>query len=488
MCTHLDKTGSTYYFRRPVPKDLIGQFRTANGQPRAEWKYSLRTKDREEATRLLRPWQIKTDKLIDDTRAALANAVPQVPADLAEVEREREEQAALAELAAESAVRKAARSDLRTAWRRRRMTSTAELLPEQAAAVDLIRERDATIEQLRAALAVMEAGNAVLGITNGPREVTLPRRAGPALTGLFERYAATGTANPKTVVKWRARVADLVKFLGHDDPGRVTRADLNRWIEQLVSSGLAKKTITAGYVPPVRLTLAMAHDEGAIPNNPANALTVRAPKVPKLRERDLTDDEAEAILRAALASPPAKLDAKHALARRWVPWLCAYTGARVGDITQLRRMDIRLEQGIWAIHITPEAGSVKTNEARFVPIHPHLIEQGILDLAVEDDATPLFYTKGTGNPVNPASKMRASDLAKWVRSLGVTAPQPNHGWRHRFKTQTRAVGIPADIADRIQGHAPANEGGKYGQGPLAPLRDAVSLIPRYDVERAESDD
>ena len=55
MCTHLDKTGSTYYFRRPVPRDLIGQFITATGKPRTEWKLSLGTKDREQAKRLLRP-------------------------------------------------------------------------------------------------------------------------------------------------------------------------------------------------------------------------------------------------------------------------------------------------------------------------------------------------------------------------------------------------------------------------------------------------
>lgn len=478
MCTHLDKTGSTYYFRRPVPKDLIGQFLTASGKPRTEWKFSLRTKDREEAKRLLRPWVLDTDRLIDEARTAQQTAASSPPVNPAAVEREREEKAALAELAAESDARRAARGDLRTAWHRRKMTSTALLTPEQAAAVDLIKERDATIEELRRALAIVEASYDGIGVARAEPQ----GKPGLRLTALFERYAATGVATPKTISKWRGRVADLVAFLGHDEAAKVTRADLNRWIEALVAKGLAKKTITAGYLPPVRLTLAIAHDDGAIPANPANALNVRAPKVPKLRERDLTDDEALTILRATLEPPPAKLDTRHALARRWVPWLCAYTGARVGEMTQLRRKDIRQEQGVWAVHITPEAGSIKTGEARFVPLHSHLIEQGILDLAAPDDEAPLFFTEGAGNAINPASKIRAADLAKWVRKLGITAPQPNHGWRHRWKTLSRVVGVPADTADRIQGHAPANEGGKYGQGPLAPLRDAVNLIPRYDTE------
>ncbi|MEC5293197.1 hypothetical protein, partial [Aurantimonas sp. C2-3-R2] len=32
--------------------------------------------------------------------------------------------------------------------------------------------------------------------------------------------------------------------------------------------------------------------------------------------------------------------------RRWVPWICAYTGARVNEITQLRRQDIKQIDGI----------------------------------------------------------------------------------------------------------------------------------------------
>lgn len=472
MCTYLNKTGSTYYFRRSVPNDLLGHFVTERGNSRTEWKYTLYAKDREEAKRLLRQHVTETDTLIDDARAAIKDAPVILTA------REREEQAAKAALVAESAVRKEARSDLRTLWRMRRKTSTAMLTPEEAAAVDLIKERDAEIEELRRAVAVMQSGNEALGIAEESQRRSMPSLS---LTALYERYAATGTANPTTVVKWRSRVASLVDFLGQDDASRVTRADLNRWVEKLIAKGLAKKTVTAGYLPAIRVTFAIAHDDGAIPSNPASGIKVRAPKAAKLRDRDLTEDEAQTILRATLKPQPVKLDAKHALARRWVPWLCAYTGARVGELTQLRAMDIRQDQGIWVVHITPEAGPVKTHEARSVPLHPHLIEQGILKLAKQEDASALFYRAGAGNGVNPASKIRAADLAKWVRSLGVTAPQPNHGWRHRFKTVARAAGIPSDLADRIQGHAPSNEGGKYGFTPIATLRDAMDRIPRFEI-------
>src|SRR5690606_13014580 len=104
-------------------------------------------------------------------------------------------------------------------------------------------------------------------------------------------------------------------------------------------------------------------------------------------------------------------------------------------------------------------------------------EQGITDLAKAGGTTPLFHDNA-GNEVNPAPKIRAADLAKWVRSLGVTAPQPNHGWRHRFSTVARAAGTPEYILNRLQGHAPSNAGGKYGFVPIATLRDALELLPR----------
>ena len=63
-------------------------------------------------------------------------------------------------------------------------------------------------------------------------------------------------------------------------------------------------------------------------------------------------------------------------AKRWVPWLAAYTGARVGKLAQLRKQDVAREGEHWIIRLTPDAGTIKTNEARTVVLHPHLVELG----------------------------------------------------------------------------------------------------------------
>jgi len=55
-------------------------------------------------------------------------------------------------------------------------------------------------------------------------------------------------------------------------------------------------------------------------------------------------------------------------AKRWIPWICAYSGASVNEVTQLRGKDLSQhtfgDEEVWVITITPEAGTVKNKEAR----------------------------------------------------------------------------------------------------------------------------
>jgi integrase len=72
------------------------------------------------------------------------------------------------------------------------------------------------------------------------------------------------------------------------------------------------------------------------PPNPFVGVAVKVPKKKRLRETDaFTPEEATAILKAAQAIT--NTNSRFAAACRWVPWLCAYTGARAGEITQTAR-------------------------------------------------------------------------------------------------------------------------------------------------------
>ena len=113
-------------------------------------------------------------------------------------------------------------------------------------------------------------------------------------------------------------------------------------------------------------------------------------------------------------------------------------------MTQLRAADVMMQEGVWTVQITPEAGTVKTMELRTVPIHEHLIEQGFIEFAKSRGDGPLFYNTEfplwatTNYPTNPprARSVKTRErIAGWVRQIGVTdkAVRPNHAWRHTFK-------------------------------------------------------
>jgi integrase len=67
--------------------------------------------------------------------------------------------------------------------------------------------------------------------------------------------------------------------------------------------------------------------------------------------------------------------------QKWAPIIMAYTGARCGEIMQLRKEDIKTckDSGIHYILITKDAGKLKTSSSqRKVPIHSKLIDMGFL--------------------------------------------------------------------------------------------------------------
>jgi integrase len=313
------------------------------------------------------------------------------------------------------------------------------------------------------------------------------------ISGLFDAYVATGTLAPATVKAWRRMVDHLVAFLGHDDARKVIPEDIVRWRDNLLTTPtkLGKlrtvKTVRETYLAAVRSVFQTAKDNLALPTNPADGIKVRGAKPKRLRDPGFTNDEAKKILAATLQTHDVRLKGQHALARRWVPWLCAYTGARVNEITQLRKCDVIKEDGVWAINITPDAGSTKTNAARKVPLHSHLVDQGFLGVVDKASDGPLFYDPQEyrgGSDGNPLHKKVGERLARWVRGLGVDDPnvQPNHAWRHRFKTIARGVRMDHEARSMIPGHAPATEGEGYGAHPLPFLSGEIEKLPRYQVE------
>ena len=318
--------------------------------------------------------------------------------------------------------------------------------------------------------------------------------AAVSLKGLLEGYIAEAELAPATVKVWRRQVSAFADHLGHDNAQAVKQSDVVSWKEHLLneprSSGntLSARTVRDTYLAVLKTVFAWAASNGKIDQNPTAGVRVAGKRKPPPRDRGFTDEEAETVLKATLGAMPKRLSQENVLARRWVPWICAYTGARVGEICQLRSEDIVQRDGIWTIRITPEAGTVKNHKARTVAIHSHLIEQKMIPVLTAKKG-PIFYDPDRhrgGSKGNPQYKKVGERLAAWIRTLGVDDENiwPNHAWRHRFTTQARLAGVDLEIRNAIQGHAPAGEGHGYGDLPPKVSQMAIEKLPRYEIDGA----
>jgi integrase len=320
--------------------------------------------------------------------------------------------------------------------------------------------------------------------TKSPSGEPLPQQTSPLEA--FDRYAKESKLEPATIKRWRPVVAKVQKENPHISG--ITPEWCIQWKNKLVESGLSNNTIRNGYLASMRSLCNWAVSNKEMVSNPFKDVTVKADKKRKMRQKGFFDSEALTILAATLVPAPHSFSPQHASARRWVPWLCAYLGARVGEIGQLRGMDIKQEDGVW---ITPDAGSTKNESARYVALHPHLIEQGFLRFVQKSGNGPLFYDprrRRNGSAQNPQSKKIGERIAKWVRELGVDDPNilPNHAWRHRFKTVARKVKMDVGARDYMQGHVPATEGEAYGDFTPDVLLHEISKLPKIEIKAADT--
>jgi len=315
--------------------------------------------------------------------------------------------------------------------------------------------------------------------------------ADPSLTAwaLFERWIAKAKPADSTVDRWRAVFLRLQCDFPSTNAAGLLSEQMQHWANGLINPDRTERTVADVWVRAARTVFGWGVDEKLISRNPFVGWRVKVPRKIRTREtKAFTNDEIGTILNAALAvQPRSKGDA----AKRWCPWLAAYTGARMGELTQLRAVDIVEQDGVHAIKLSPEAGTIKSGKARMVPLHGHLIDQGFLDFVKDSGKGPLFYNEpkavaAVADPTNPRKPryVKAREhVAAWVRELGVNDPElsPNHAWRHTFKAAGFRCGITEKVLDAIVGHAPASVGRGYGEPTLADKAQALHKFPRYNA-------
>lgn len=173
----------------------------------------------------------------------------------------------------------------------------------------------------------------------------------------------------------------------------------------------------------------------------------------------LVDGLKEAALQGMLTGRPERF---------WVPIIGLYSGARLNEICQLHTGDIVQDEGVWCFRID-EAEDEEGNETkrtkntasiRTVPIHPTLIDLGILEYhqrAVNAGAPRLWMNlkRGArGYDKNFSNWFRGTTNSKGFLRVYVTedAQKNFHSFRHTFINALKQIEVQETIITELVGH------------------------------------
>lgn len=285
-------------------------------------------------------------------------------------------------------------------------------------------------------------------------------------------------------------IENLRNYIKHNDASRLTKKDLIDWRDNLMKTKSAK-TVSDTYLSTVRTLLKWAVENDLLRENVASTVKQPKPRKQYSRERGFTEPEAVRILNAARSYEPNAdksgyiREKPHLVnAKRWAPILCAFSGARITEITQLRKADVREVKGRWVVRISSDAGTVKAGGYRDVPLHMQIIDEGFIEFVQAAKSGPLFH--GGTDPVKYVTKATriSNQIAEWMRKIEICPDgvRPNHGWRHRFKTLAREIGGVSDrVIDATQGHVGRTAGDDYGDVTLKAKADLIDRLPSYPL-------
>lgn len=181
--------------------------------------------------------------------------------------------------------------------------------------------------------------------------------------------------------------------------------------------------------------------------------------------------------------------------RKWLPLICMFTGARIGEVAQMRIADVTETSGFWFFWIKhePEGGlSTKSGKDRPVPMHSALKRMGFLGyltdrakLQGQGKDQPLFseiWTDGEGDAGAVPSRWWRNYLSKINLKSGRDGLGA-HSFRHTLADRLR---VEAELLDTqvavCLGHNQTSTTSGYGQIPQGTAKMLSEWIERVTFD------
>lgn len=363
---------------------------------------------------------------------------------------------------------------------------------------------------------------------------------GEKLLDLFERYAAQRLAEkrkrPDTINQDRKVVEGFAAFVGATRSVRsIQPSDIRDWrdaiaklpvkyqstklyvglsikeavkVSQSVKANSVSPTTVNKYLSTISPFIAWCITNGYADRNPCDGLFYDIPKGKNPRP-PFTSEQLGTIF----GSPLFKgflADGKEHIAgdqtandwRFWIPTVCLFTGARIGEIAQLNVDDLDEEGGVLFMlirHDESRGQRTKSGLTRCAPIHSRLIELGFLEFAKEQrersarDGDKQLFPDLKANARGHVGAAPSRFWRDYLRRIGIKGKRDGigaHSFRHTIADCLRQVGYLDDEIEVCLGHNQKTVTAGYGRirqgtvGRLSKMIESVGfpeihLKPRY---------
>ncbi len=284
-------------------------------------------------------------------------------------------------------------------------------------------------------------------------ENPLPTFLSEILDVYFDRHPEGKGSDPIFRVKVKRDWDRFLELVGDCPAEQLTRDMARQYVEARESDGKKSSTIQRE-LNNLRAIVAVAILENAIKiANPFER--VRPTRKDDAKKRLSYSYEELALIRSKCLE--INDDIRHMLL------IAMYTGARIGEIVGLRKLDCVFVQKMPCIQITPyNKRTLKTsNSSRIVPLIPEA--QEVVLRAIKQSGTEALFPRYNNLIDKPKADSASTYASKWLKEL-THSDKTTHNFRHTLRDMFRNANITKDIMDEIHGGAKQNIADTYGEG------------------------
>lgn len=444
--TGLFKRGSSYYLRLRVPSDLVSHY------GKSEFKTSLKTKERSEAIGKLRAELARLELEFANIRKRARQSFVMndlvVARRITSLDDDTMDAIAATWLEQNLAADDLMRNSGEVGDMKEDIQQTLALLQPAYAHGDITRvepfvrqfmgllgielsvsdaewrklclkllETTLQAAQIRAKRLEGEVIQTVTVMATSPKRLTPQTAQGgsQSLTYVLERWKSVADRRPRTAAEMSSLVRRFEEYSKHKPVKALTRQDGIGYRDHMrqhdkVLPGTVKKNLGL-----ITSLLNFAVDEDFIGANPFARIKIPQPKTAPVTRLPYSTEDIAQIFGSAIYVDGERPQGGGGEAAVWLPFIGAYTGARLEEIAQLRPEDLFQDKDYgWFFSILDleEGQQVKTDSSRrTVPVHPVLIKAGLIKYRahVQKMHQPWLFPDLTPH----ANGTRSGNWSKW---------------------------------------------------------------------------